>query len=87
ADDDADGWAALAAELGPVLTTHVARAIGPVAKPRRIVAVPDVPKTRSGKIMRRLLADLVEGRPLGDATSLQDAAVLGRIRAVLDASR
>ncbi|RIJ51123.1 hypothetical protein DZF99_16195 [Clavibacter phaseoli] len=50
------------------------------------VAVPDVPKTRSGKIMRRLLADLVEGRTLGDATSLQDAAVLGRIRAVLDAS-
>ncbi len=86
ADDDADGWAALAAELGPVLTAHVARAIGPVAKPRRIVAVPDVPKTRSGKIMRRLLADLVEGRTLGDATSLQDAAVLGRIRAVLDAS-
>ncbi len=86
ADDDADGWAALAAELGPVLTAHVARAIRPVAKPRRIVAVPDVPKTRSGKIMRRLLADLVEGRTLGDASSLQDAAVLGRIRAVLDAS-
>ncbi|MBF4616527.1 acetate--CoA ligase [Clavibacter sp. VKM Ac-2873] len=86
ADDDAEGWAALAAELGPLLTAHVARAIGPVAKPRRIVAVPDVPKTRSGKIMRRLLADLVEGRTLGDATSLQDAAVLGRIRAVLDAS-
>ncbi|MGX5682168.1 acetate--CoA ligase [Schumannella luteola] len=57
------------------LRAHVAREIGPIAKPREVHLVPDLPKTRSGKIMRRLLVDIVEGRPLGDTTSLQDATV------------
>jgi acetyl-CoA synthetase len=57
------------------LRTHIAREIGPVAKPREIIIVPDLPKTRSGKIMRRLLGDIIDGRPLGDVTSLQDSTV------------
>ncbi|MCI2956584.1 acetate--CoA ligase [Agromyces atrinae] len=65
------------------LRDHVAHAIGPIAKPKRIVLVPDLPKTRSGKIMRRLLVDLAEGRPLGDTTSLQDESVPGRIAELL----
>lgn len=54
------------------LRAHVADQIGPIAKPRDIVFVPDVPKTRSGKIMRRLLVQLFEGAALGDTTSLQN---------------
>ena len=65
------------------LRAHVAREIGPIAKPRDIVIVPDLPKTRSGKIMRRLLGDLVDGRPLGDTTSLQDESVPATIAAIL----
>lgn len=65
------------------LRAHVARVIGPIAKPRDVVAVPDLPKTRSGKIMRRLLADIAAGRPLGDTTSLQDASVPARIAALI----
>src|SRR5690606_33820921 len=85
ADDDA--WVAYAAELTPVLCAHVAHEIGPIAKPRDVVVVPDLPRTRSGKIMRRLLADLVAGGTLGDVTSLQDPEVVHRIRAVLAARR
>ena len=65
------------------LRAHVATAIGPIAKPREVHVVPDLPKTRSGKIMRRLLVDLIDGRPLGDATSLQDETVLERIAEAL----
>ena len=54
------------------LREHVTREIGPIARPRDIVVVRDVPKTRSGKIMRRLLAQIYEGTPLGDTTSLQN---------------
>jgi len=61
------------------LLAHVTRQIGVIARPKRIVFVPDLPKTRSGKIMRRLLVDLVDGRPLGDTTSLQDESVPRRI--------
>ena len=61
------------------LLAHVTREIGVIARPRRIVFVPDLPKTRSGKIMRRLLVDIIDGRPLGDTTSLQDESVPGRI--------
>ncbi|GEN79414.1 acetate--CoA ligase [Actinotalea fermentans] len=78
-------WAAHAAEVSAELGAHVARAIGPVARPRRVVVVPDLPKTRSGKIMRRLLADLVAGDRLGDVTSLTDAGSVHRIAAVLAA--
>ncbi|MEO7122422.1 MAG: acetate--CoA ligase [Lacisediminihabitans sp.] len=65
------------------LRAHVARVIGAIAKPRDIVIVPELPKTRSGKIMRRLLVDLAEERQLGDTTSLQDETVPGQIAAIL----
>ena len=65
------------------LRDQVTSAIGAIAKPRHIVVVDDLPKTRSGKIMRRLLVDLFDGRPLGDTTSLQDETVPARIAAVL----
>ena len=65
------GTDGLAAEL----KTHVARAIGPIARPGEILFTADLPKTRSGKIMRRLLGDIAEGRALGDTTTLADPAV------------
>ena len=83
--DDVDAWVAHAAAVREELRAHVAREIGPIAKPRDVVVVPDLPKTRSGKIMRRLLADLVAGGTLGDVTSLQDASAVERIQAVLAA--
>ena len=58
------------------LRNHVARKIGPIAKPANIVFTPELPKTRSGKIMRRLLRDVAENRPLGDTTTLADPAVV-----------
>ena len=54
------------------LRNHVAQKIGPIAKPANIVFTPELPKTRSGKIMRRLLRDVAENRPLGDTTTLAD---------------
>ncbi|GMA28835.1 hypothetical protein GCM10025874_20880 [Arenivirga flava] len=83
AASDADGWRALAAELRETLRGHVAAEIGPVAKPRDLVVVPDLPKTRSGKIMRRLLGDIVDGRELGDTTSLQDSDVPAAIAEIV----
>jgi acetyl-CoA synthetase len=70
-------------DLCDLLRRHVAAQIGPIAKPRDVYLVPDLPKTRSGKILRRLLVDLREGRPAGDTTSLQDASVLPAIEAVV----
>ncbi|WP_188667952.1 AMP-binding protein [Tersicoccus solisilvae] len=65
------------------LRAHVGAVIGPIAKPKVLVPVPDLPKTRSGKIMRRLLTQLWEGTTLGDTTSLQDeSSVDGIARAV-----
>jgi len=61
------------------LRNHVAHEIGPIAKPRQIMVVPELPKTRSGKIMRRLLRDVAENRTLGDATTLADPAVMNLI--------
>ena len=61
------------------LRNHVAHEIGPIAKPRQIMVVPELPKTRSGKIMRRLLRDVAENRSLGDATTLADPAVMSLI--------
>jgi acetyl-CoA synthetase len=63
------------------LREHVAHVIGPIARPRHLLFTPDLPKTRSGKIMRRLLRDLAEGRMLGDTTTLADATVVDSIRA------
>jgi acetyl-CoA synthetase len=58
----------------------VATKIGPIAKPANIVFTQELPKTRSGKIMRRLLRDVAENRPLGDTTTLADPAVVDEIR-------
>jgi acetyl-CoA synthetase len=81
--EDVEAWLAAAADLREVLRTQVAREIGPVAKPRHVLVVPEVPKTRSGKILRRLLAELHDGRPLGDRTSLQNPWAVDQIAALL----
>jgi acetyl-CoA synthetase len=62
------------------LKSHVAKAIGAIAKPRQIMVVPELPKTRSGKIMRRLLRDVAENRAVGDATTLADPNVMRLIQ-------
>jgi acetyl-CoA synthetase len=62
------------------LRNHVAAKIGPIAKPANIVFTPELPKTRSGKIMRRLLRDVAEKRALGDTTTLADPAVVDEIK-------
>jgi acetyl-CoA synthetase len=62
------------------LRNHVAAKIGPIAKPANIVFTPELPKTRSGKIMRRLLRDVAENRALGDTTTLADPAVVEEIK-------
>ena len=74
---DTDGAAGEA--LISELRDHVARTLGPIAKPRQIMLVPELPKTRSGKIMRRLLRDVAEHRTLGDVTTLQDSSVMDLI--------
>ena len=58
----------------------MAKKIGPIAKPANIVFTPELPKTRSGKIMRRLLRDVAENRPLGDTTTLADPAVVDELQ-------
>ena len=73
-----------AAELAPdaanqTLRDHVATEIGAIARPRQVFLVTELPKTRSGKIMRRLLKDLAEGREIGDTTTLADAGVMQAI--------
>jgi acetyl-CoA synthetase len=67
-------------ELGEELRRHVAKKIGPTARPKTIIFTDELPKTRSGKIMRRLLRDVAEGRELGDTTTLADAGVVEEIR-------
>ncbi len=67
-------------ELGEDLRRHVATKIGPTARPRTIIFTEELPKTRSGKIMRRLLRDVAEGRELGDTTTLADPSVVEEIR-------
>ena len=66
-------------EFVATLRAHVATEIGPIAKPRQILVVPELPKTRSGKIMRRLLRDVADNRNLGDVTTLADPAVMSLI--------
>ncbi len=63
------------------LRDHVAAEIGAIAKPKRIYLTPDLPKTRSGKIMRRLLRDVAEGRNVGDTTTLADASIVDELQA------
>ncbi|TKS95008.1 AMP-binding enzyme, partial [Streptomyces galbus] len=67
-------------EVAAALRSHVAKEIGPIARPRQILLVAELPKTRSGKIMRRLLRDVAENRALGDVTTLTDSAVMDEIR-------
>ncbi|WP_420622084.1 acetate--CoA ligase [Candidatus Poriferisodalis sp.] len=68
-------------ELREEVRQHVSTKLGAIARPKAVVLVPDLPKTRSGKIMRRLLRDVAEGRQLGDTTTLADAGVVDEIRA------
>ncbi|MFP8904925.1 acetate--CoA ligase [Streptomyces atacamensis] len=65
------------------LRAHVAKHLGPIAKPKRILPVDELPKTRSGKIMRRLLRDVAENRDLGDVTTLTDSTVMTLIQSKL----
>ncbi|WP_414168427.1 acetate--CoA ligase [Streptoverticillium reticulum] len=69
--------------LAEELRAHVAKQLGPIAKPKRILPVAELPKTRSGKIMRRLLRDVAENRTLGDVTTLTDSSVMDLIQAKL----
>ena len=71
AEDEAKGEDAIKA-----LRDHVSKEIGPIAKPRQIMIVEELPKTRSGKIMRRLLRDVAENREVGDVTTLADDSVM-----------
>ncbi len=72
------------ADVAATLRRHVTSQIGPIAKPRTILVVQELPKTRSGKIMRRLLRDVAEHRPVGDVTTLADSSVMDLISAGLD---
>ncbi|WP_329586442.1 acetate--CoA ligase [Kitasatospora sp. NBC_01250] len=74
--DAGDGGQGLADDL----RAHVTTEIGPIARPREILVVPELPKTRSGKIMRRLLRDVAEHRSLGDVTTLTDSSVMQLIK-------
>ncbi|MBD7995705.1 acetate--CoA ligase [Arthrobacter sp. Sa2CUA1] len=66
-------------DIVTTLRNHVGKEIGPIAKPRHILVVPELPKTRSGKIMRRLLKDVAEGREPGDSSTLADNTVMSQI--------
>jgi acetyl-CoA synthetase len=81
--DASDDGEALVQEL----RNHVAKEIGPIAKPRQIIVVTELPKTRSGKIMRRLLKDVAENREVGDVTTLADSTVMNLIKEGLSAGR
>ncbi|MHA7306534.1 acetate--CoA ligase [Arthrobacter sp. TMN-49] len=67
------------ADIVTTLRNHVGKEIGPIAKPKTILVVPELPKTRSGKIMRRLLKDIAEGREAGDSSTLADNTVMKQI--------
>jgi acetyl-CoA synthetase len=73
-------------EVAKTLRDHVAKEIGAIAKPRQILIVPELPKTRSGKIMRRLLRDVAENRTLGDVTTLADPTIMNLISTGLNST-
>jgi acetyl-CoA synthetase len=79
ADDSAAGEAVI-----QELRQHVSKVLGPIAKPRQVLLVAELPKTRSGKIMRRLLRDVAEHREMGDVTTLADPTVMNLIGEGLD---
>ena len=74
-------------DIARALRDHVAREISPIAKPRQVMVVSELPKTRSGKIMRRLLRDVAEDRQVGDVTTLADSSVMATIQAGLQGGR
>jgi len=74
-------------ELIEELRRHVQKEIGAIAKPRQIMIVPELPKTRSGKIMRRLLKDVAEDRDVGDVTTLADSTVMDLISTKLSSGK
>ena len=74
-------------EAAKQLRDHVATEIGPIAKPRQILVVQELPKTRSGKIMRRLLRDVAENRQVGDVTTLADSSVMDQIKSGLESGK
>jgi acetyl-CoA synthetase len=74
-------------DLVQELRQHVAKEIGAIAKPRQIMIVPELPKTRSGKIMRRLLRDVAEHREIGDVTTLADSSVMDLISKGLESGK
>ncbi|MET0751283.1 MAG: acetyl-coenzyme A synthetase, partial [Solirubrobacterales bacterium] len=78
-EGELDGSDALIAEINE----QVAQRIGKFARPKRVIWADDLPKTRSGKIMRRLLRDIAEGRELGDVTTLRDPAVVKELDEVV----
>ncbi|MEU3735155.1 acetyl-coenzyme A synthetase, partial [Streptomyces sp. NPDC033538] len=80
------GTAAETESLVADLRAHVGATLGPIAKPKRILPVAELPKTRSGKIMRRLLRDVAENRQLGDVTTLTDSTVMDLIQTQLPAA-
>ena len=82
ADEESSGEA-----FAKELRDHVAKEIGPIAKPRQILIAPELPKTRSGKIMRRLLRDVAEHRELGDVTTLADPTVVNAINSSMGSSK
>ncbi|HEV3390187.1 MAG TPA: acetyl-coenzyme A synthetase, partial [Solirubrobacteraceae bacterium] len=73
--DEAEGSDELVSEINDT----VAKRIGKLARPKRIIWADDLPKTRSGKIMRRLLRDIAEGRAVGDVTTLRDPDVMNQL--------
>ncbi|MGJ6963607.1 acetate--CoA ligase [Streptosporangium sp. G11] len=75
------------ADIAAELRAHVSKALGPIAKPRQILVVPELPKTRSGKIMRRLLRDVAENRSVGDVTTLADSTVMNLISEKLPSAK
>jgi acetyl-CoA synthetase len=74
-------------EIVEELRAHVAKEIGKIARPRQIMVVPELPKTRSGKIMRRLLRDVAENRDMGDVTTLTDSTVMDKIKTGMSGSK
>jgi acetyl-CoA synthetase len=74
------------ADIAKELRDHVGRSLGPIAKPKQIMVVPELPKTRSGKIMRRLLRDVAENRAVGDVTTLADSSIMDLIHNKLPAA-
>ncbi|WP_214327206.1 acetate--CoA ligase [Nonomuraea sediminis] len=74
-------------DIATDLRNHVAKTLGPIAKPRQILVVPELPKTRSGKIMRRLLRDVAENRSVGDVTTLADSTVMNLISEKLPSAK